>query len=75
MARRTEPLADSRRVQPKGRRGFSKGKDDGFREEAAKALGSAKVVETMAGAPLAYFMVLGGLFGVLFLLKGLFSAW
>lgn len=39
-----------------------------------KPCGPPKWWETMAGAPLAYFMVLGALFGVLFLLKKLLVA-
>lgn len=46
-----------------------------FAKKPQRLSGPPRWWETMAGAPLAYFMVLGGLFGVLFLLKGLFSAW
>lgn len=39
-----------------------------------KQYGPPRWWETMAGAPLAYFMVLGGLFLALFLLKKLLLA-
>jgi len=39
-----------------------------------KPYGPPRWWETMAGAPLAYFIVLGGLLGALFLLKKLLAA-
>lgn len=41
------------------------------RARKPKPGGPPKWWETMAGAPLAYFMILGALFGALFLLKKL----
>lgn len=46
-----------------------------LRKKSPGPSGPPKWWETMAGAPLAYFLLLAGLFGVLVLMKRLFSVW